>query len=40
MVAIVGYALDKCCCVVGEEPEDDNFGMSKTISAEILSGLV
>ena len=40
LVAIVGYALDKCCCVVGEEPEDDNFGMSKTISAEILSGLV
>ena len=40
LVAIVGYALEKGCCVVGEEPEDDNFGMSKTISAEILSGLV
>ena len=40
LVAILGYALDKCCVDVDEEPEDDSFGMSKTISAEILSGLV
>ena len=40
LVAILGYALDKCCVDVDKEPEDDSFGMSKTISAEILSGLV
>ena len=40
LVAILGYALDKCCVDVDKEPEDDSFGMSKTIGAEILSGLV
>ena len=40
LVAILGYALDKCCVDVDKEPEDDSFGMSKTISAEVLSGLV
>jgi hypothetical protein len=40
LVAILGYALDKCCVDVNKEPEDDSFGMSKTISAEFLNALV
>ena len=40
LVAILGYALDKCCVDVDKEPEDDSFGMSKTISAEFLNALV